>query len=291
MSESSTIVVTGATSGLGRLAAIEIARRGARLVLIARDKAKAESVRALIKTAAPRCVVDVIFGDLSVMNEVRRVGTEIATAHPSINVLINNAGLHAFKQRVTADGFPIMVAVNYLAPWLLTHLLRAPLLAAAKSHGEARVVTVASEASRRHGRLSLPEDLTDTSQFTVRGSSLLYGKSKLLDIMFSQELARRLAGTGVSANALDPGFNVTGLGRELGFAAVVLERLLRALHVGDPARGTSIIVRLATDPQFRGTTGGYFSVKEAQSLTPASPGGDQELQTKLWAQTEQLLAS
>ena len=288
MLELPTIVLTGATGGLGRLAAAELARHGAHLVLIVRDKVKAENIRALIEAAAPQSTVEIFLGDLSSMGDVRRVGTEIAAAHPSIDVLINNAGLHAFKQRVTVDGFPIMVAVNYLAPWLLTEVLRPALISAAVSRGEARVVTVASEASRRHGELTLPEDLTNTTPFTALGSSPLYGKSKLLDIMFSQELARRLAGTGVSANALCPGFNVTGLGRELRFAAP-LERLLRTFRIGDPARGAGIMVRLAIDPQFRGTSGGYFSVRDAKPLTPVWPGGDQELQAKLWAQTEQLL--
>lgn len=284
-----TIVLTGATSGLGRIAAIELARRGAHLVLIARDRERAEAVKTVIEAAAPLSSVQVFLGDLSVMNDVRRIGVEIVEENPQIDVLINNAGLHAFSQRLTADGYPIMVAVNYLAPWLLTRLLRPALVSAAELRGEARVVNVASEASRRHGKLTLPEDLTDTSPFTFRGSSLLYGKSKLLDIMFSQELARRLEGTGVTSNALCPGFNVTGLGRELGFAAP-LERLLRALHVGDPAKGAGIIVRLATDPKFGKISGGYFSVKNAEPLVPVWPGGDPVLQRELWIQTEQLLA-
>ncbi|HWX66598.1 MAG TPA: SDR family NAD(P)-dependent oxidoreductase [Rhodanobacter sp.] len=290
MMERPTIVLTGATGGLGRLAAIELARRGAHLVLIARDKAKAEVIRALIEAVAPQSTAEIFLGDLSSMSDVRRVGTEIATAHPSIDVLINNAGLHAFEQRITVDGFPIMVAVNYLAPWLLTHFLRPALITAVGAHGEARVVTVASEASRRHGKLALPADLTDISPFTALGSSLLYGKSKLLDILFSQELARRLEGTRVTANALCPGFNVTGLGRELRFAAP-LERMLRALRIGDPAKGAGIMVHLAIDPEFRGTSGGYFSVKGGRPLTPVWPGGDLELQARLWAQTEQLLAA
>ena len=125
-----------------------------------------------------------------------------------------------------------MVAVNYFAPWLLTRELLPTLT---KTPG-ARIVNVGSEASRRHGVLTLPEDLTETTAFTARGSSPLYGKSKLLDIMFTLELARRIEGTGVTANVLDPGFNVTGLGRELGFAAP-LEKILTHLHIGDPRRG------------------------------------------------------
>lgn len=290
MTELPTIVLTGATGGLGQLAAVELARRGAHLILIARDRAKAEDVRTLIQATAPQSTAEIFLADLSSMSDVRRVGTEIAVTHPTVDVLVNNAGLHAFEQRITIDGFPIMVAVNYLAPWLLTQFLRPALIAAASSRGEARVVTVASEASRRHGRLALPEDLTDTSPFTALGSSPLYGKSKLLDVMFSQELARRLEGTGVSANALCPGFNVTGLGRELRFSAP-LERLLRALRIGDPAKGAGIIVRLAVDPEFSRASGGYFSVKGGAPLTPVWPGGDLELQASLWVQTEQLLST
>ncbi len=282
-----TIVITGATSGLGRIAARHLAAGGARLVLTARSTERAQETLAEIRAAVPHAELEVVIADLTRLDEVRRAGRRIAEQHERIDVLVNNAGVHAFAQRITADGYPVMVGVNYLAPWLLT----AELLPALLRTPGARVVNVASEASRRHGTLALPADLTDTRSFTARGSSPLYGKSKLLDIMFTLELARRLEGTGVTANCLDPGFNVTGLGRELGFAAR-LERVLTALRIGDPERGAGLIVRLAADPAFAGVSGAYFSRRRGRDarITPVHPAGDAALAALLWTETERLVA-
>jgi NAD(P)-dependent dehydrogenase (short-subunit alcohol dehydrogenase family) len=192
--------------------------------------------------------------------------------------------VHAFAQRITPDGFSEMTAVNYLAPWVLTNTLRDKLVASAP----ARVVTVASEGARWAGRIDPANDLTSTAAYGRREAMTLYFRSKLMDIMFSQELGRRLAGTGVTANCCDPGFNTTGLGRDLPFAGL-LERLLHALRIGDPRRGAGIIVRLATDPAFAETTGGYFSVKDAAPLTCPEPGRNNGIQADLWETTAALL--
>ncbi|GAB1824671.1 SDR family NAD(P)-dependent oxidoreductase [Herbidospora sp. RD11066] len=272
-----TIAITGATSGLGRLAALDLAERGARVVAVARDPLKADRLRA--ETGA-----EIVVADLSLMADVRRAAREITDRHDRIDVLVNNAGLHAFTSRATADGHPEMVAVNYLAPWLLTR----ELLPALHRAGDARIVNVASQAARRHGTLRLPADLTETVPFTARGSSAHYGKSKLLDIMFTLELARRLTGTGVTANCLNPGFNTTGLGRELRFAAP-LEKILTRLSIGDPARGAALIVSLAADAAFAGRTGGYYSVPGTRLIRPPSPADDPGLQARLWRDTERLL--
>ena len=277
-------MLTGATSGIGRLAAVEFAKHRAHLIFIARNVEKADSLRALINETAPGSTCDSFFADMAVMADVRRVGKEIADRYEHIDVLVNNAGLHAFEQRVTSDGFPEMMAVNYFAPWLLTRALIDVLIRS----GPSRVVNVASGASERHGVLTLPDNLTDTTPFSMLGSSPIYGKTKLLDIMFSKHLARELAGTKVTVNALCPGFNVTGLGRELWFAGI-LERLLTFAGVGDPHRGASIIVRLAIDPELAGKTGGYYSVNHTGPIAPVEPGGDVELQKKLWDLTEGLL--
>ncbi len=278
-------VITGATSGLGQLAAIELAKRGIQLVLTARSKSRAEAAGNVIRKLVPNAKVDFFFGDLSLMEDVKRIGNEIKTAYPKIDVLVNNAGLHGFEQRISKEGFPEMIAVNYLAPWLLTHTLRSSLMLSEN----ARIVNVASEASRNHGELKVPEDLTDTSEFTSRGSSKIYGKTKLLNIMFTGELGRQLAGTGVTVNALNPGFNVTGLGRELGFSSV-LTKILNTLHIGDPGKGADIIIRLATDSQYQGVTGGYFNVGTGKHIVPVYPGGDINMQRKLWTDTKNILA-
>ncbi|GAA1137594.1 MULTISPECIES: SDR family NAD(P)-dependent oxidoreductase [Microbacterium] len=280
------IVLTGATSGLGRLAALRLAQRGAHLILPARNPAKAAETVALIREGTPAAIVETPVADLSRMDDVRRLGREIAGAHAHVDVLINNAGIHAFESRITTDGYPEMIAVNYLAPWLLTHELL-PALDAAPA---ARVITVASEASRRHGRLHLPDDLTATPTFTARGSSEHYGKSKLLDIMFTKELARRNITTGITALCLDPGFNVTGLGREVRGAAVI-ERILTALRIGDPRRGADLIVQLATHPDYHDRNGEYWTVRGPRAIQPASPGDDSALQKELWIHTERMLLS
>ncbi|HBE78035.1 MAG TPA: short-chain dehydrogenase [Firmicutes bacterium] len=284
MSYYPTVLITGATSGLGQLVAIELAKRGMQLVLTARSKNRAEMTRKMITDVAPKTDVDFFFGDLSLMADIRRVGNEIKAAYPKIDVLVNNAGLHGFEQRVTSEGFPEMIAVNYLAPWLLTHIVLQSLV----NSRYARIVNVASEASRNHGVLKLPEDLTNTATFTASGSSALYGKTKLLNIMFTGELARRLSSTGITVNALNPGFNVTGLGRELQFASV-LAVILKFLHIGDPRKGSEIITRLVVDPQYHGVTGGYFNVGTGKPVVPVYPGGDVAMQNKLWNVTKELL--
>lgn len=286
MPQRTKVLITGATDGIGQLAAIELARRGADLILTARSQSKAATTRALIEAAAPGAGVDVFYADFSDLREVIAVGRAIAARHPQLDVLINNAGLHAFQQRVTKDGFAEMMAVNYFAPWLLTSVLRETLVRSAPT----RIVTVASEASRQSGGLEIDTDLLDTAPFTARGSSKIYGRTKLLDIMFSIELARQLAGTGVAVNCLDPGFNVTSLGRELGFSGP-LAKALNWLGIGDPNRGAGIIARLATDPEFEVTTGLYVSVKNARSLTPIAPANSEEQRTRLWITTAQLLGS
>jgi NAD(P)-dependent dehydrogenase (short-subunit alcohol dehydrogenase family) len=281
-----TIVLTGATSGIGRCAAIALARQGAELVLTARSRARADATVRMIEAAAPGTRVHVHHGDFADLASVAALGREIAARHARIDVLINNAGMHAFKPRVTVDGYSEMVAVNYLAPWLLTDILRETVIRSAPS----RIVTVASEASRQAAGFDPLAALIDTSPFSARGSLAVYGQTKLMNIMFSMELACGLAGTGVAVNCLSPGFNVTGIGRELWFAAP-LERLLTWLKIGNPARGAGIIVRLASDPAFADVTGGYFSVKHARPLVAVAPGADRQAQQVLWQATAERVAA
>lgn len=277
---------------MGQIAAVDLSKQGAHIVIIARSAAKADATRALVAAETP---FDIFLADLTSMAEVRRVGTEIAAKYPRIDVLINNVGIHGFTQRVTVDGYPEMVAVNYFAPWLLTRALRDSLVRA----GPARIVNVASEASHRHGVFTLPSDLTDTTPFSTTGSGLIYGKTKLLNIMFNSHLARELAGTQVTANAMCPGFNVTGLGHELWFAGA-LSSVLKLLGVGDPRRGAGIIVRMAVGDAVAGKTGGYYTVGKSGGfvgfgkegpVTPVHPAGDVAMEKLLWECTEELLGA
>ncbi|QEL26608.1 SDR family NAD(P)-dependent oxidoreductase [Bosea sp. F3-2] len=286
MAKGQTVVITGATGGLGQCAAIDLARHGARLVLTARDKQRAEITVNLIKAETPGAEVDVVFGDFSDLASVAEIGRQIIQRHGNIDVLINNAGLHAFSPRFSRDGHAEMVTVNYLAPWLLTHILRGTLMRS----GSSRIVTVGSDASRRGGTFDPLAVLVDCSAFSARGSSALYGRTKTMAILFSMELARQLTVTHIAANALCPGFNVTGLGRELSFAAP-LEQLLKWLNIGDPRRGATLIVELAINPAFKDVSGGYFMGRRVRQVIPPSPGDDLEVARALWIATEKELSA
>lgn len=134
----------------------------------------------------------------------------------------------------------------------------------------------------------MPGDLLNTASFTYRGSSEIYGKTKLLNIMFTSELARRWAGTGISVHALNPGFNVTGLGRELWFSSM-LKHLLNFFRIGDPRKGAEIIIRLMSDPKYQESSGGYFNVGTGNPIVPVQPGGDRVMENKLWNDTRDIL--
>ncbi|MCT2346460.1 SDR family NAD(P)-dependent oxidoreductase [Niallia taxi] len=286
MQKETIVVMTGATSGIGKIAAIQLAKSGAKLVLTARNKERALATEKLIKETNPQTDIDFYYGDLSLMSDVRKIALEIRNNYPKIDILIHNAGLHAFQQRITTEGFSEMMAVNYLSPWLLTYLLEDSLLNAEY----AKIISVASEASRNHGTLSLPFDLTDTSLFTARGSSKIYGKTKLLNIMFTNELARYYDGTKVTTNAVNPGFNNTGLGRELRISNV-LGKLLKVLNIGNPKRGADIIIRLCLDPNYDDITGEYFNVGTGKKIEPVYPGNDASMQKMLWAETKKILSA
>jgi len=260
------VVITGATNGLGRLAALDLARGGAQLGLVARSPQKADALRREIEQAAPGTPVDVFRADLSLLADVARVGRQIDAHYPRIDVLINNAGVHAFSQRVTSEGFAEMTAVNYLAPWLLTDILRDKITASTP----ARIVTVASQSSGHTGELNVRQDLVDTADYTRRESSTVYGRTKLMDIMFTQELGRQLAGTGVAVTCCAPGFNVTGLGRDLPLAGA-LEKILTVLHVGDPRHGCRDHRAARDRPRLRRQHGRLLRRQDRRA--PGVPGG------------------
>jgi retinol dehydrogenase 12 len=284
MSSVPVMIVTGATNGLGEAAAIELARRGARVGIVARNPDKADATLARIEAAAPGSPADVFIGDLALMADVRRVAAEILERHERVDVLVNNAGIQLRQQRPTSEGLPEMVAVNYLAPWLLTHLLRDRLVASAP----ARVVVTASEAHRIGWSVDPEAILTDCSPFG--GVMTAYGKTKLLDVLFTLELAERLAGTGVTANCCCPGLVATGLAGTDNLADRAARVLSRTPLVRRPEQGARVLVRLATDPAFASRTGEFVSSTPLAGLMPDIPAvRDAALRRRLWEATEALL--
>ena len=249
-----TVVITGATSGIGAIAARHLAELGARIVIVARDGQRAEETLRDLRAAGSGQAHTAFLADLSCLHEMRRVGAEIAAAEPRIDVLMNNAGLISSGKRKTEDGLGLMFATNHLSYFVLTALLLEPLRAA----GGARIVSTASEAHRR-GKLDF-EHLQDQTGWTG------YGTSKLCNILFTRELARRLEGTGVTANCLHPGFVATRFGDSAGGAIRAGLTIAKRLFALSPEEGAKTMVYLASSPQVAGQSGGYYD-----RCAPATP--------------------
>jgi retinol dehydrogenase-12 len=286
MSEQPVMLVTGATNGIGEAAAIELARRGARVGIVARNPVKADATVERIRSVTPDAPIDVFIGNLALMADVRKVAAEVLDQYERIDVLLNNAGIQLPEQRATAEGLPEMIAVNYLAPWLLTSLLRDRLVKSAP----ARVVVTASEAHRFGWTVDPETILTDTSPFGRAGVMTAYGKSKLLDVLFTLELADRLGGTGVTANCCCPGLVATGLAGTDNLADRVATTLSSTFLVRRPEQGARVLVRLATQPEFATRTGEFISSTPMAGILPPMPSvRDVALRRRLWDATEELL--
>jgi NAD(P)-dependent dehydrogenase (short-subunit alcohol dehydrogenase family) len=216
------------------------------------------------------------FADLSLLAEMKRVGAEIAAAEPRIDVLINNAGNIFPTREITADGLERTFATNHMAYFVLTRLLRERLIAGAP----ARIVNTASGAHRRHTL-----DFDDLQLAKHYAATTAYGRSKLANILFTRELARRLAGTGVTANCLHPGFVATGLGQRGAGAFALLVRLAM-LFAGRPERGANTIVHLASSPDVATTSGGYFF--ESRPAQPSAAAQDDIAAKRLWDESERI---
>jgi NAD(P)-dependent dehydrogenase (short-subunit alcohol dehydrogenase family) len=256
------VVVTGATSGIGRIAAEALAAQGARIILIARDPRRADSTLARLRTLGAPGAHQALIADLSSLRDTKEVGARIAAQEPRIDVLINNAGNVFARRGVTADGLERTFALNHMAYFVLTHRLRERLLAAAP----ARIVNTASGA---HNGNSL--DFDDLQMERRYRALTAYGRSKLANILFTRELARRLAGTGVTANCLHPGFVATGLGQR---------------GAGSPERGAKTIIHLAAAPEAATATGGYYI--DCRAAQPSGAAQDEAAARRLWEESVRL---
>ncbi len=271
-----TVVATGATSGVGEQAALALARMGARIVLVARDEKRAAATLHQLESVAPRLGHGVHLADLSSMAETRRVGLLIARSEPRVDVLVNNAGAMFADRRVTAEGLELTFALNHMAYFLLTGALRERLAASAP----ARVVSTSSMA---HQGMSL--DFSDLQSARGYNGWRAYGRSKLANILFTREAARRLASAGVTANCFHPGFVASRFGSESGGWTSRLMPLARVLAI-TPEQGADTLIYLASSPEVATATGAYFVKRKA--VEPSAAARDDEAARKLWAASEAL---
>ncbi len=283
-----TALVTGATGGIGRATAGELAARGFRVLLVARDRARGEDavreVRARAAASGRGGAAEVLYADLARQAEVRALAAEVRGRAPRLDVLVNNAGALFDTRHVTADGVEATLALNHVAYFLLTAELLDSLRAAGAATGDARVVVVASDAHEVVRSLAL-----DDLQLTHNWSAMrAYAQSKLANVMFAYALARRLAGTGVVANALHPGVIASGFGVQSGGILGSLFRLGRPFMTS-PEKGARTSVFLASDPTIAGATGGYYKKQRARRSSGASY--DVAAQEALWTATERMLSA
>ena len=269
-----TCVITGATSGIGRAAALQLGGMGADLLLVGRNERKGADLIRRLGRGRTAGSAHFLRADLSVQHEVMELAKEIARRHPSVDVLINNAGACFDSYRTTPDGIESTFATNHLSHFLLTILLLDRLRAAGSG---ARIITVASGAHAGAG--------TDFEQSLLAGNfdrKAAYRTSKLANVMFAYELARRLRGTNIASNALDPGSVATNFGRNNGFVRwmrnIVYQSLKRDLV--SPRKGAEGIVYLASSPALEGVSGRYFYRTGEAASSPVSHDG--EATKRLW---------
>jgi NAD(P)-dependent dehydrogenase (short-subunit alcohol dehydrogenase family) len=273
------VLLTGATRGIGQAAAVELAGHGAEVALVGRDPARVAATASAARAAGGGAPVHEYVADLERMDEVRRLAAEVLARHERIDVLANNAGAMFSSRHVTVDGFERTFALNHLAPFLLTELLLERLRASAP----ARVVTTTSDA-HTGGALDF-DDLQSEHSFKATGT---YGTTKLCNILFTRELARREAGSRVTATCFHPGVVRTGFGKNDGplwrAALTVVGPFLLS-----PARGARSLVWLALSDDAAALTGVYVHDEKVQTPSPAAQ--DADLAAELWRRSEALVGT
>jgi retinol dehydrogenase-12 len=263
-------LVTGATSGIGLVTACELARQGARVLLVGRNPAKCADTVEQIRARTGNRDVEGLLADLSSQQQIRDLAHQVGERYPRLDVLINNAGGMWLKREVSVDGLEMTFAVNHLAYFLLTHLLLDTLQASAP----ARIVNVASNA---HRKATL--DFDDLQAERHYGGWQAYCRSKLANLLFTYELARRLAGTGITCNALHPGWVATGFARNNGWRGRLFQLASRCLAIS-PEKGARTVLYLARAPEVKAITGQYFVRERAVPSSAASY--DEAAAKRLW---------
>jgi len=269
-------IVTGASAGIGRATALGLARMGATVALVCRNRKRAEETRRVIQEKTGNEALFIFLADLSSQAEIRRLAQELLSRYPHIHVLINNAGILNRRRSTTVDGVESVFAVNHLAYFLLTNLLLERLITSTP----ARIVNVASDA--HHWSVL---DINDVQNERSYRSLRVYGQSKLCNILFTRELARRLQGTHVTANCVHPGGVATGLGWNNGWWAVLIAKVLKPFIL-TPEQGADTVLYLASSPDVETVSGQYF-VKRREHR-PSLAARDDETARRLWEMSAEL---
>jgi retinol dehydrogenase 12 len=269
-------LVTGASSGIGTEIARGLARRGAAVVMVARDRERGEAARDDVARTTGGDALELALCDLASQRQVRRLAAEIAERYPSLHVLVHNAGLILGSRVLTEDGLETTFAVNHVAPFLLTRLLHGQLAAA----GAARVVTVASEAHR-----GAAIDFDDPSAERGYSSWRAYAQSKLANILFTRELARRTEGSGIVASCLHPGVVRSGFGRQGSLLIRAWFKIVGPLLLS-AEKGADTAVWLASAPEAEAAGGGYYIRR--RPARPSRAARDEESARRLWRLSERL---
>ena len=263
-------LVTGGTNGIGTRTAQELARMGATVIIVGRDAQKTSETVKEIRGASGNKNVNSLLADLSSQQEVRGLADQFKRKYAHLHVLINNAGGFFMRRQLRGNGIEMTFALNYLAGFLLTNLL----LDTIKASTPARIINVSSNA-HTSGKIEF-DNLQGERQFGPR----VYDNSKLANILFTMELAHRLEGTGVTVNALHPGFVATGFAKNNGKVIAALVSLITPLVARSPAKGAETSIYLASSPKVEGITGKYFF--DSRVVPPAPQATDTVVARKLW---------
>lgn len=264
-------VITGANSGIGKVTAQELARKGFTIVMLCRNLEKARPVQQAIQADHPDVVVDLIACDLANLASVRAAAGQVKDQYEHIDVLVNNAGLYIDTEQRSPDGIELTFATNHLGPFLLTNLLLDQL----RRGQDARVITVSSEGHRFSGAFRL-DDLTHPKSYSAVRA---YGRSKLCNILFARELAERLMDSGITSNSLHPGAVDTNFGGSNSTAMGILLNLARPF-MRTPEEGADTSIYLASSPEVHYVTGLYFADRKPK--TPSKDAQSTFYAHRLW---------
>jgi NAD(P)-dependent dehydrogenase (short-subunit alcohol dehydrogenase family) len=271
-----TCLVTGATSGIGRVVSLELAFRGAALVITGRSAALCSEVRDSIASATGNEQVEFLVADLSSQEQIRRLAAEFLEKHENLHVLVNNAGGIFGERMVTEDGLEHTFALNHIGYFLLTHLL----LDTLKASAPARIISMTSGA-----HVPGTMDFDDLQYEKGWRSFPAYARSKVANILFTRELSRRLEGTGITANCVAPGFVSTKFGQSGSPLFSKLMGIIDFVRIS-PEKGADTCVWLATSPDVEHETGGYF--RKRRRKNPSRLARDDEAARRLWKASEEM---